>query len=188
MIGRANLAAALAFAAIAHAAGAWDLQRLFESLAQHRPARAAFHEKKYLALLERPVESSGELVFTPPSRLERRTLAPRPENIVIDGDTVVLESAGKRRSLSLREQPAMAVLVESMRATLAGDLGALVRAYSVALDGTPQSWRLVLRPLDAVASTLVDHVEISGADADVRKVEIFQADGDRSVITITPAR
>jgi hypothetical protein len=170
----------------AHAAG-FDVVSLFDSIARERPARATFHETKFLALLDTPLESSGELVFTPPDRLEKRTLKPRLESVTVDRELLVLERAGKRHSLALREQPQVAVLVESIRATLAGDLASLTRAYSAALDGTPASWRLVLRPLDPGLATLVERVEIGGAKAQVRSVEIFQADGDRSVMTISSA-
>jgi hypothetical protein len=156
-------------------------------LAKEHPPRATFHERRFMALLDRPVESTGELVFTPPDRLEKRTLAPKPERIAIDRDTVTLERAGKRNTLRLREHPAIAVLVESIRGTLAGDLPALTRTYSVGLDGTPARWRIVLRPLDPSLGTLVERVEIRGMQAQVRTVEIFQADGDRSVMTLSPA-
>ena len=169
-----------------HAAD-WNVASLFETLARNRPARAAFVEKKHLALLDRPVESSGELTFTPPDRMEKRTVLPKPERVVVDRETVTLERAGKRHTLRLRENPGVAVLVESIRGTLAGDLAALTRTYSVGLDGTPARWRLVLRPLDPAAGSLVERVEISGAEARVAAVEIFQADGDRSVMSLAPA-
>ena len=79
------------------------------------------------------------------------------------------------------------MLVESLRATLAGDLDALTRTYSVALTGNVARWRLTLRPLDASVAPLVERIEIGGAQAQVGTVEIFQPDGDRSVMTITPA-
>ena len=179
---------ALLVALAANAAAPWTVRQLFEALAQKRPERAAFQEKKYLSLLDRPAKSSGELVFTPPSRLEKRTLKPRAESVVVDGDRVTLERNGKRHTLTLSEQPAVAALIDSIRATLAGDLAALTRTYSVGLEGTAQSWRLVLRPLDPAVSPLVTRIEIAGAEAEVRTVEIFQADGDRSVMTIAPLR
>jgi len=164
-----------------------DVASLFESLAHERPGRATFHETKFLALLDKPLESSGELVFTPPDRLEKRTLKPRPESVTVDRERVVLERAGKRHSFALSEQPQAAVLVESIRATLAGDLASLTRAYSAALEGSLERWRLVLRPLDPALAALVERVEIGGAQAQVRSVEIFQADGDRSVMAISPS-
>ena len=166
----------------------WNVQSLFESLAKNRPGRATFMEKKFLSLLDAPVQSSGELIFTPPDRMEKRTQKPKAESVVVEGDTVTLERAGKRHTLRLRENPAIAVLVESIRSTLAGDLDALTRAYSVALDGAPARWKLTLRPLDAAAAQLVERIEIGGAEARVASVEIFQADGDRSVMAIAPAK
>lgn len=183
---RLALAVFLATASAASAAQ-WSVVQLFDALAKHRPERAAFQETKFVALLDKPVESSGQLLFTPPDRLEKRTLKPRPESLVVDRDTVTLERAGgKRRTLRLSENPQVAVLVESIRGTLAGDLASLTRTYSAALDGDPARWRLVLRPLDPALGTLVERIEIGGAEARVRTVEIFQADGDRSVMTIAP--
>lgn len=169
------------------ASAAWNVHELFASLAKERPGRATFHEKKYLSLLDKPVESSGELLFTPPHTLEMRTVKPRPERVLVDRDRVTLERNGRKQSIGLRENPAVAVLVESIRGTLAGDLASLTRTYSVGLDGTPERWRLVLRPLQPELASLAERIEIGGTQARVGTVEIFQADGDRSVMSISPA-
>ena len=167
-------------------AAAWDVTKLFPMLAKERPGRAAFHERKHLALLDRPIDSTGELAFIPPDKLEKRTITPREERVVVDRERVTLERGGKRHSLDLRANPAVAVLVESIRATLAGDLAALQRVYTTALDGTPDRWRLTLRPIDAAGAAIVERIDIEGEKAAVKAVEIRQADGDRSVMTITP--
>ncbi len=185
MMRRAALLAA-ALAACTVAAAPLGVQELFDSLAHAKPTRAAFKEKKTIALLDKPVESSGELVFTPPSRLEKRTIRPRPETVVVDGDRVTVDRAGRKQTLRLREHPAIAILVESIRATLAGDLASLVKTYSIALAGDTARWRLTLRPLDPSLATLVERLEIAGSQDQVRTVEIFQSDGDRSVMTLTP--
>ncbi|MEO7742474.1 MAG: LolA-related protein [Usitatibacter sp.] len=186
---RALLAATIliACAALDCAAADWNVNTLFEMLAREKPGRATFQEKKYLSLLDKPVESSGELEFTPPHTLEKRTLLPRPERILVDRERVTLERGGKTFSIGLRENSAIAVLVESIRGTLAGDLGALTRTYSAGLDGDIAAWRLKLRPLDPALATLVERIEIGGSHARVKTVEIFQADGDRSLMTLVPA-
>jgi len=160
---------------------------LFDMLAKHKPARATFVEKKYLSLLDKPVESHGELSFTPPGRLEKRTTSPTTERVVVDGDRITLERAGKRYTMGLHDQPGVAVLVESIRATLAGDLNGLTRTYSASVAGEAAHWKLTLHPLDPAVSMLVDRIDIAGEDAHVRAVEIFQKDGDRSVMTLTEA-
>ena len=169
------------------AAADWNVTTLFEMLSREKPGRALFNERKYLSLLDKPVDSSGELVFTPPHTLEKRTVLPKPERVLVDRDRVTLERGGKTYSVGLRENPSIAILVESIRGTLAGDLASLTRTYSAGLDGDAASWRLKLRPLDPSLSTLVERIEIAGSQARVKSVEIFQADGDRSVMSLAPA-
>lgn len=181
------LALACLFAAQAAAAADWTVAQLFAALAKDKPGRATFHERKFISLLDRPVESTGELTFTPPDRMEKRTVTPKPERVLVDRERVTLERGGKRHSLGLRENPSVAVLVESIRGTLAGDLDSLTRTYSVALDGSQAAWKLTLRPLDPTAAQLVERIHIAGAQSRVQTVEILQADGDRSLMTITPA-
>jgi len=176
-------AALLAFAPWAPAAG-WDVATLMELLSRNKPGRAAFNETRHLALLDRPLEVSGELRFTPPNRLEKRTLAPGTDSMVVDGDVLTLERAGRRHTLSLREHPEVAVFIESIRGTLAGDRAALERAYALSLEGEAKRWNLVLKPLSPVAAGFVARIEVSGRQADIHRVEIFQADGDRTLMMI----
>jgi hypothetical protein len=177
------VAIALSFPALAQAYGVTEL---FQALGQGKPRRAQFQEKKTIALLDKPVESSGEISFTPPARLEKRTVKPRAERIVIEGDVATIERGANKQSLRLSQQPGIAALIDSIRSTLAGDLNALTRNYSAAVAGDAARWRLTLRPLDPSLSNFVEHVEIAGSHGVVRTVEIFQADGDRSVMTLTP--
>jgi outer membrane lipoprotein-sorting protein len=159
---------------------------LMQSLAQVKVSRATFVEKKYLASLSQPVESSGELVYAAPSRLEKHTVKPRPEVLIVDGDTLTVERNGTRRSISLSSFPEVAAFTDSIRATLAGDLDALARSYRVVLDGQQKQWRLSLLPSDPKIAALVSRVTIDGHDARIETIEVLQADGSRSVTAITP--
>ena len=50
------------------------------ALAQNGPGTVHFAETKTSALLKTPIESSGTLTYAAPSRLEKRTLAPRDDS------------------------------------------------------------------------------------------------------------
>ena len=78
---------------------AWDIQQLMDALAQNRSSQASFVEKKTIAMLERPVESSGELFYTAPNHLEKRTLKPKPESMVIDGGDLLIERGRQKHRL-----------------------------------------------------------------------------------------
>ena len=75
-------------------------------------------------------------------------------------------------------------MIESIRATLAGDRQALERVYHLALDGSAERWTLVLTPLDPKVGAVIARIRMEGVKDVVRSVEILQADGDSSLMTI----
>lgn len=166
-------------------AGGWDIDQLMNGLAQTRSGHASFVEKKSIAILDKPVESSGELFYTAPDRLEKRTLKPRPESMVLERGTLTIEQKGKRHVLSLQNYPEIAAFIESIRGTLAGDRVALERAYRLSLEGGEQGWTLELLPLADRMKKVVERIRIAGERHELRTIEIRQADGDSSLMTIT---
>ena len=73
MKSRLILATLLGLISVGHAA-AWDIDQLMQSLALVRSSQATFSEKKFIAILDKPVESSGELFYNAPDRLEKRKI------------------------------------------------------------------------------------------------------------------
>jgi outer membrane lipoprotein-sorting protein len=161
-----------------------SIAQLMTSLSKSPQGAATFTEKKFIAILDQPVESSGELLFIAPARLEKRTLKPKPETMVLDGDTLTLERGRRKHVLQLKDYPEVAGMIESIRATLAGDRKALERVYHLALDGGNERWTLVLTPLDPKVGAVIARIRMEGVKDVVRSVEILQADGDRSLMTI----
>lgn len=182
----AALCAAGAIAAEPAAPGAWDLKRLMHELSQVKSSRARFVERKELAILNAPLESSGVLIYVAPGRLEKHTLAPRAESLVLDGDRLTLENKAQnqRRTFALQQYPEIWAFVESIRSTLAGDLAALQRYYQVGLEGSEGRWRLTLKPTEPGMQKLVSEIRIEGSGNQAGSVEIMEIGGDRSLMTI----
>ena len=175
-----------AIAPNSHAEGTWDLDLLLQSLATIRSSHASFIEKKFIAILDTPVESSGELFYTAPDRLEKRTMKPKAESMVLDKDKLIVEQRGKKHILSLQSYPEIAAFIDSIRGTLAGDRKALERSYKLSIAGTQQDWDLNLLPLDDKMKKVVASINISGSGNMLETIEIKQADGDSSVMMISP--
>ncbi len=184
----ASVGLALALLVSPGARAAWNLDALMALLHANPPGRAHFDETKTVSILERPLETSGELVFTPPDRLERRVTSPGDESVVAEGDKLVVERGGRRQVVDFREHPEIGVLIESIRGTLAGDRASLERIYRLSLAGDEKSWRLVLVPRDPALQSLVARVSIEGSEAKVQRVAIDQADGDHSLMQIRPEK
>ncbi|VWC50551.1 outer membrane lipoprotein carrier protein LolA [Burkholderia lata] len=182
--------AAIALAATpvqaADAVPAWTLDRLMSTLAQHKSGRATFTETKYLSIATQPVESSGELVFVAPDHLEKHTLSPKPEHLVVDGGMLTVERNNRKYTLALARYPELGAFIDSIRATLAGNRFALEQVYKVALAGRGDDWTLTLTPLDSRMLKVVSTITLDGTRDVLRSVAIRQADGDRSVMRLQP--
>lgn len=178
--------AAACLLALSSSALAADLtvEQLMQSLAKSGQGRASFVEKKYIAALERPVESSGELSYSAPDRLEKKTIKPKMETMLLVGDVLTIERGRKKHTLQVSDYPELAGFINGIRGTLTGDRKALERSFRLTLAGDVQRWNLTLAPHDAQIAQSVHQIQIAGSHDNVRTITILHADGDRSVMTI----
>lgn len=178
------LAAACAAAAQTTAPPAFD--ELLQLLAARRHGHVTFTEVQQLAMLDRPLQSSGELLYDAPDRLEKRTLKPKAQTLILEHGVLTARRGHRTYVMELRDYPQVVPFVESIRATLAGDRAALERFFRVQFDGTLGAWTLLLVPVDATLAGAVKDIRIEGERDVVRTVEIRQSDGDRSLLSIGP--
>jgi hypothetical protein len=163
-----------------------ELDQLMGLLAQRRHGEADFSETKYLSLLRQPLKSSGVLIYEAPDHLEQRTDAPKPQSVVLDHGMLTLQIGKRQRVLRLADYPQLAPLIDSIRATLAGDRAALERVFAVNFDGTLEHWQLRLEPRDPALAATLKRIDMRGERDAIREVQVLQGDGDRSVMSITP--
>jgi outer membrane lipoprotein-sorting protein len=181
---RATTMLLLAGALHAADAPAWDFARLMAQLAQVQTSRARYTEVRHVAMLKQPLELSGTLSYSRPARIEKIQTGPVREIVRVDGETLTVEREGKTRSVTLRNSPLVGTLVESLRATLAGDGSELQRLFSVSMEGPKERWILKLTPREIDVAGVVAEIGISGSGTHVVRIEIQEPSGDRSVMTI----
>jgi hypothetical protein len=177
----------LALACAPGAAADWGIADLMRSLSQVKQARGRFVERRDIAALTAPLRSSGTLLYVAPGRLEKHTTKPAPESLILEGERLTVEKieGGPKRVLNLPDYPVLWAFVESIRSTLAGDLGTLERFYRVELTGGPAQWRLVLVPTEPKMREVVREIRIDGREDWVGTIAVLEAGGDRSTMTIT---
>jgi Outer membrane lipoprotein carrier protein LolA-like len=169
----------------AAAAGAnSELDRVMAKLAQRRHSQAEFTERQYLAVLNRPIDASGTLLYDAPDHLEKRTLLPKPSSLTLQGSQLTVVTGKHRHVMDLAQYPDALAFIASIRSTLAGDRAGLERIFSLDFTGTFDRWTLELAPLDRKLARTVAHIRIDGEGDAVHTVEIRQSDGDRSVMSI----
>jgi hypothetical protein len=167
----------------------WNLPTLMNAMHQVRQSSARFVETRYLHLLNQAQRSSGQLIYVAPDRLQKVTTEPAAMRMTVIGDQLTIESQGQKpKEISLRDYSEIGALVESIRATLAGDLPALSRHFTTTLNGDASHWTLTLVPAEPRLRELVTAIRIEGEQTSIREIETTEADGDRTGTAITPDR
>ncbi|MEO5845092.1 MAG: LolA-related protein [Caldimonas sp.] len=183
-----GLAVAAAASPRASHAQAFDLGALMALLARAKSGEATFVETRRIEMLDRTLQSSGRLSFNAPDSFVRETLKPRHEKLAVEGNTLTMSLGERSRTMQLDASPEAAVIVEAIRGTLTGNRATLERMFEATVTGAADAWSLKLVPRDMRLRGQVSSVQISGRDAAAREVQVQLADGDRSVMTIEPAR
>lgn len=178
----------LSLPAFCHAEPAppWDLRQLMQSLAQVKESRASFTEQKFLKILKQPLESSGTLLYQAPDRLEKHTLVPKAESLVLyQGElTIDIKARNIKRILVLQDYPAVWAFVESIRSTLAGDLPTLEHFFKIELEGNSAAWKMKLLPIESKTRKMVSEISFVGNGNKVDSIDIIEANGDHSLMKV----
>ncbi len=163
-----------------------ELNRLMKALAGRETLEAAFTETMRISVLTEPIVLRGTLKYRAPDFLRKQVLFPRPQTFVIDGDLLTANDPvqGERR-ISLREHPQLRAFVESIRATLAGDLAGLRKYYKMTFQGNEQEWKILLLPRDELLARALPIIELQGRGAEQDCVTIADANRGPSFMPIT---
>jgi outer membrane lipoprotein-sorting protein len=165
----------------------WNLATLMAALRQVRSSQASFTETKYLRLLNQAQQSTGRLLYVAPNWMQKQTIAPVASRLTIAGDRLTIERQGEpNREISLRDYAQIGALIDSVRATLAGDLTELSRHFTPSLTGDANAWTLTLTPTDPKLREMVAAIRVQGQQTTIREIDTDEADGDRTTMAITP--
>ena len=175
---------ALLMAPLASAVSALDLPELMKNLSAQKEGRARFVEQKTLSVLSTPIESRGELLFKAPDFLQKKTTQPIQETLTVERDRVILNRSGKEQVIQLDTQPEMRAFIDSLRATLSGDLPTLKKSFLIKLNGSANKWTLSLRPLSANLQRILVEVSIQGRNSEILYIETSMLNGDRTFLTL----
>jgi hypothetical protein len=165
--------------------GTW-LNEVMRRLAAIPARQANFLEEKRIAALRQPLISRGRLIYIRPAYLEKITTEPRPEALIVDGDRLSISTGGEApRVVSLQSRPAIAGLVDGVRAAMAGDLPGLQRFYRVEAQGGLAGWRLILTPVFPPLARVLRAVALEGGGSAISSIRIVEANGDEQITMIS---
>jgi len=161
------------------------LMRISKELERHAVVRANFIQTKQLAVVKRPVTSTGRVVFARQEGLLWQIEQPLRIGYVLQNDRMIeLGSDGSRRQRNSRDMPGMSQIARIFQAVLGGDMASLGQYFEVQAQGTPAAWTLGLTPRQAQVARFIERIELSGNNL-LQSVRLFEAGGDTTLIRFT---
>ena len=127
----------------------WNLTELLRQLAEIKEASIEFVEKRESLFLVDELELSGSIVYRAPDYMERNTISPIIETVIIDGDLITIKkgkNSGKKEGMvetqkyTIETNSLMHTAVGSIRAMLAGNLQQLGESYQIEMTGDEANW------------------------------------------------
>ena len=172
----------------------WGIEDLMGDLSRVKHAKLKFRETKKSIFLIINTTIEGNMEYRAPDYIEKNTLSPFLEKLVIDGDTMIIEKfpttgkvddAVRTQTYSVESHPMLKVAVESIRAMLAGNYTTLTENYQIVLTGPRSAWELSLVPTADDILEYIERINLSGEGTQIRKVVTIQADGDESTLELS---
>ena len=172
----------------------WNVEALMHELSEVSHAKLDFTETKKSIFLITDTTIEGVMEYRAPDYIEKFTMSPFQERVIIDGDSMLIEktlSSGKQEEVvipqtySVESHPALKAAIESIRAMLAGDVDILTAGYVATITGTRDNWELNLEPKEAEILEYIESISLSGEDIHIKKVVTIQADGDESKLELS---
>lgn len=162
------------------------LDEVMESLGQSTLREQTFHETYYSGMLITPSYKEGTLVFHPPTRLEKHVRIPTEESFIINGNSLLYENPSREisQTFSLEEYPALATLIEGLRALFNGNKEALQQFFEISTAGTPEAWELNLSPIIQNEEDGVSCIRLAGERAHLHTISIQETNGDHSELQL----
>ncbi len=139
---------------------------------------AEFHERKFLRLLDAPLESEGTLYFQPPDRLARVTKLPARTRLVLDGGRMRFSDEAGASDVALADNPVARVFAENMVAIFRGDRAELEKRYRLEFHAEGERWQLSLSPRGAPLDRVIASIKLTGAGRVLRELDVVEIDGD----------
>lgn len=185
---RRGLLLALALSAGAARAQPSLAQSVRERLQQPEWLRGDFTQTKKVPGFARPLVSSGNFVAARGRGVVWRTLKPFASELRLTQNEIRATQGGQTAlRLDASREPAVRVINTLMFALLNGDVSGLAELFEVSGNVKGAGWQLALVPRAGALQQVLKRVELEG-DAFVRRIQLFEANGDESLIQLANPR
>jgi hypothetical protein len=172
----------------AHPASTAELEELTRtttnSLKDAKVIRGKFVQRRHLAGLSQPLESTGRFLFAREVGVEWHTEQPFDSQFILTETSITQQDeGGAKLRVEAADQPALAVLSRVFFALFALDLNALSRDFELFGERRGEGWVLGLKPRTHALGSVFRQALVTGGPS-VERVVLEDGNGDRSEIDL----
>jgi hypothetical protein len=138
-----------------------------------------FEEEKKVLMLQKPLRSSGELIFLPQKGLYRKLKTPFVQELLITTIAVQQrDNSGRIETFALETLPLAKALVEGFLAVFSGSWDSLERHFRVYFSSENAHWKLGLTPLQTGMMQMISCILLEGEQEHVVRLWVRETNGD----------
>ena len=163
-------------------------QAVRERLQQPEWLRGDFTQTKKVPGFAKPLVSTGSFVAARGRGVLWRTVKPFASELRLTQNEIRATQGGQTSMrLDAAREPAVRLITTLMFALLNGDVSGLAEVFELKGSVKGTGWQLSLSPKPGPLQQVLRKVELEG-DGFVRRIQLFEANGDESLIQLTNQR
>ncbi|CAN5901623.1 hypothetical protein BH11MYX3_BH11MYX3_01650 [soil metagenome] len=139
----------------------------------------SFTEQKHVALLAKPLRSTGTILFERDRGIVRTTLTPKPQQVVLTKTTLRIKKDKRVEEVPLDKSKDLKAFATIFPTLLRGERAELEKAFTIGLYGSDADWwALTFAPKTESLKKLVKSVTVFGKKSELVSLQVIEASGD----------
>lgn len=164
------------------------LDTLLSSISNIRAEQVVFREQQRNPLLERPLESSGVLIYNSADRsLVKQIQSPEPVTYFMSDQQVILEKDGKQRKFAMKRAPELQAIFTSVRGVIEGNRREIETHFETNLFDEGDVWNIELFPRQKSLREKLEVIEIWGINDQIDTIISKFPNGATQTMWIEPS-
>jgi Outer membrane lipoprotein carrier protein LolA len=163
-------------------------QAVRERLQQPEWLRGEFTQTKKVPGFAKPLVSRGDFVLARGRGVLWRTVKPFASELRLTQNEIRATQGGQTSMrMDAAREPAVRLITTLMFSLLNGDVSGLAEVFELSGSTNGAGWQLSLTPRPGALQQVLKKVELEG-DGFVRRIQLFEANGDESLIQLAGQR
>ena len=140
---------------------------------------AKFEEEKKVLILQRPLRSTGQLIFLPKKGIYRQLVTPFQQELLITTTAVQQRDYhGRVETMALDKLPFAKALVEGLLTVFSGSWESIHSHFQVYFFSADHQWKLGLIPKHTMMSQIISCIILEGEKHQVLSLWVRETNGD----------